>query len=363
MSKLYSNYTVEEFIIDDDFIRWVKYPTEESDSFWQSFLNNQPAQTSTVRQARLAVQQLVIASKQAISTGEIPVIWTDIETHLKDQSQHGKRSLSIHWSKLAAAASVILALGLGYWWAVKPAQNSKEIYSQMILKTKSPLKEVINNSASKQAIIMSDGSKVVLEPNSRLSYSESFEGANREVYLLGEAFFEVERNPKKPFLVYANGLIAKVLGTSFWVKAYEKDQQVTVLVKTGKVSVFSNKIAQNPDPETAGVVLTPNQKVVFEKEDARLTRTLAEKPLLILSARELQQFSFTNAPIAEIFRAFEKAYGVEIIFDEEVMTNCHLTTSLTNETLFEKLDIICEGIESSYKVVDAQVIISSKGCY
>jgi ferric-dicitrate binding protein FerR (iron transport regulator) len=209
---------------------------------------------------------------------------------------------------------------------------------------------------------MPDGSKAVLKPNSRLSYNESFAGPVREVYLSGEAFFDVRKNPRKPFLVYANGLIIKVLGTSFEVKAYEKDKQVTVMVKTGRVSVFAHQAMKNQDPETKGLVLTSNQKAIFGKEDEHLSRTLVERPTLLLSSRELEQFSFNNAPIDQIFTALEKAYGVDIVFDEEVMTNCFLTTSLTNETLFEKLDIICEGLESTYKVVDAQVIISSKGC-
>jgi hypothetical protein len=89
---------------------------------------------------------------------------------------------------------------------------------------------------------------------------------------------------------------------------------------------------------------------------------LIEKPVLLLTNQELEKFVFKDTSIENIFLALEKAYGVEIIFDKEVMVNCRLTTSLTNENLFEKLDIICAGIEAQYKVVDAQVIISSNGC-
>ena len=110
------------------------------------------------------------------------------------------------------------------------------------------------------------------------------------------------------------------------------------------------------------MVLTPNQKVIFGKDNERLTRTLIEKPVLLLSITELQQFSFKDVPVEQIFTVLEKAYGAKIIYDKDAMINCHLTTSLTNETLFEKLDIICAGIEASYKVVDAQVIIASNGC-
>lgn len=362
MSKSYTDFTLEDFITDDYFIEWAKYPTQESDEFWLVFIENEPHKARIVQQAKWAVQQLAIVGKQKVSINEIPIIWNNIEDNLDTKSKKISRFFRFGWGLWAAAASIFLILGLGYKWAIKSAATEGE-YSQLISQAKTPLKEIINTTTTSNLVVsMPDGSKAILKPNSRLSYNQSFTGSIREVYLSGEAFFDVKKNPKKPFLVYANGLTTKVLGTSFWVKAYEKDKQVTVLVKTGRVSVFAHKIAQSSDPEIEGVVLTPNQRVVFGKETERLTRTLIEKPTLILSSQELRQFSFNNAPVTRIFSALEKAYGVDIVFDEEVMTNCFLTTSLTNETLFEKLDIICEGIEASYKVVDAQVIITSKGC-
>ena len=110
------------------------------------------------------------------------------------------------------------------------------------------------------------------------------------------------------------------------------------------------------------MVLTPNQQGIFEKDVETLTRTLVEKPVILLTSQELEHFSFRDTPIEQIFSALEKAYGVHIIYDKELMSACRLTTSLTNENLFEKLNIICGGIEATYKVVDAQVIITSNGC-
>ena len=361
--KAYKNYQLEDFIIDEDFIQWVKYPTEESEAFWQAFMENEPAQAATVRKARYAVQQLALVSRQNAPNGEIPIIWTDIEGDLNAQNKRIFSSVQLDWRAWIAAASLLLAMGFSYyWWNIKAGSSPKSEYSRLVSETQSTLKELVNTTSTNLTVSMPDGSKAILKPNSRLSYNESFAGLIREVYLSGEAFFDVRKNPGKPFLVYANGLTIKVLGTSFEVKAYEKDKQVTVMVKTGRVSVFAHQVTKNQDPETKGLVLTSNQKAIFGKEDEHLSRTLVERPTLLLSSRELEQFSFTNAPISQIFAALEKAYGVDIVFDEEVMTNCFLTTSLTNETLFEKLDIICEGLESTYKVVDAQVIISSKGC-
>jgi ferric-dicitrate binding protein FerR (iron transport regulator) len=360
MSKEYGKYTIEDFIIDDDFIQWAKYPTDETDNFWHTFIKNEPSQSSTIQKAKLAVQQLAIAAQHTAPADEIPVIWNEIEGNLGEKPKNIFGRFA--WKNWAVAASILLILGLGFWWQFYVPISENSVYSKLTSNSSNSLNEIINTSSKELDVILPDGSKALLKPKSRLSYNKTFDGNLREVYLAGEAFFEVTKNPQKPFMVYANGLTTKVLGTSFSVKAFETDKEVIVKVTTGKVSVYAQNTSRNQDPEINGFVLTPNQKIIFGKEDERFTRTLVEKPVVLISNQELQQFSFNDAPIEQIFLALEKAYGVKIIFDKDVVSNCHLTTSLSNENLFEKLDIICAGIEANYKVVDAQVIITSNGC-
>ena len=359
MNTSYASYTIEDFIADDYFIQSVKHPTPDSEAYWANVIKEYPHLNENIHRAKLGVEQLSLAAKHEVPFHETPAIWSQIAEELEEPPKRIVEIVLNFWKPALAAASVIIALGLGWRWY---QSTPKGKYDQLISAAKSPLEEVVNTTSTNLTVNMPDGSHAILKPESKLSYTKSFTGNIREVYLSGEAFFDVIKNPSKPFFVYANGLITKVLGTSFWVKAYEEDKQVTVLVKTGRVSVFAQKNTQNPDPETNGLVLTPNQQVVFGKADERLTRKLIERPVILLSPQELKQFSFTNASVTDIFAALEKAYGVDIVIDEELMANCTLTTTLSNETLFEKLDIICEALEATYKVVDAQVIITSKGC-
>ncbi|MDX1942932.1 MAG: DUF4974 domain-containing protein, partial [Saprospiraceae bacterium] len=74
------------------------------------------------------------------------------------------------------------------------------------------------------------------------------------------------------------------------------------------------------------------------------------------------KLTFVEAPISQIFEAIEKAYGLEIIYDEVVMHDCTMTTSLDDENLHDKLAIICKLLYASYKMIDAQIVISSNGC-
>jgi len=270
---------------------------------------------------------------------------------------------------IGAAAVVLMLVSIAVvWWgtdgAVPGIKGSRsdagdELFSEA---TGAGMTEISNTVESTMLVRLPDSSEVTLHRGGRLRFSKHFDGALREVYLVGEAFFEVTRNPEKPFVVYTNDLVTKVLGTSFYVRADAGSQDVTVTVKTGKVSVFANRKSME-DPETAGVILRANQQVAYTRGGEKLTRTLVADPAPVLAPEELQQFVFTNAPIGEIFKALEKAYGTEILFDEGMLTGCRLTSTLdSEESLFEKLDALCEAVEAGYKVVDAQIVITGKKC-
>ena len=182
------------------------------------------------------------------------------------------------------------------------------------------------------------------------------------MYLTGDAFFDIEKNPQKPFMVYTNGLITKVLGTSFHVSAPLYAPSVTVSVRSGRVSVYADKATPSQDPEAAGVVLTPNQRAVFQRKEAIITKGVVDKPIFLIPESEKRLFAFEEAPAQEVFAALEKAYGLEVVFDEEVLKKCSLTVNLSEEDLYQKLEVICKVLGAQYKFIDGQVIIYSRGC-
>src|SRR5690606_37685879 len=93
------------------------------------------------------------------------------------------------------------------------------------------------------------------------------ESGNREVKLTGEAFFEIKKDESRPFLVYAQGIVTKVLGTSFNIRARQGDEKIIVDVKTGKVAVFREKNS-NEEP----YLLTPNQQVVYDLNSDKIVQ-------------------------------------------------------------------------------------------
>lgn len=297
--------------------------------------------------------------------------WEPIARHLQmDEPKSEVRTLSnnaiklrgtsvaLQWYTLAAASVVLAICSFIYLLDSGITAPNKMVIEEV---NPSPQwKKVINDKNVSQRILLPDGSNVTLEPRSSIKFSSDFNKlVTREIYLDGEGFFEVARNEQRPFLVHANKITTKVLGTSFIVKAFPQDKSVTVVVKTGKVSVYTNQNKLNAKSE---IILTPNQQIVFDKNMNKIDRKIVEVPLPILPAEEIKRMRFEEASVKEIFEAIEKIYGVEIEFNEALYSSCTLTTTVSEGGLFNRLDIITSAIGADYKLLENKIVINGTDC-
>lgn len=375
--KTYRHYHIEDFVWDDAFRDWVLSPTRESDTYWQQWLAEHPEKAETIQQARSMVQALRL-DEPDLSEAEINYTVQRTMSRIRKsqpddwhQPEPMQRVIPLYqqpWFRLAALLILIVGISAGIW-ALRPSalfSHSQPTISYHELVNSKILTEIINHSAKPMPVKLSDGSLIILKKGSRISYSPSFNGATREVYLSGEGFFEVAKNPEKPFLIYANGLVTKVLGTSFVIKAYPADQDVTVEVMTGRVAVFAQSDPRIKEKaasrELEGVLLMPNQKIVYVRDEVRLAKSLIDAPQLISESPAKHRFAFEDTPVPQVFAALEKAYEVDIVYDEQLLANCPLTATLTDQPLFDKLDVICRVIEARYELIDGQIVIYSRGC-
>ncbi|WP_128543942.1 FecR family protein [Larkinella soli] len=364
----YQQFEPEDFAADSSFRRWKLFDEPEDRKFWEAWLLAHPEKADFVEKAGQLLENIYRAYDQ-ISSREIGEEIHRLSHSLEEaESETPVRRLWSSRMKFAVAASVLAVLGLLGWLAGRsvPENGPSATYADLVKQASEPLEERINDSEKPSLVVLSDGSTILLQPHSRAGFPRRFSGAKREVYLSGEAFFEVAKNPEKPFYVYANSLVTKVLGTSFTVRAFEADSQLKVVVKTGTVSVFARPKETGAgtldEKKAEGVVLTPNQQVVYSPKETRLVRSLVEKPALLALPIQRQSFHFRRTPIAEVFSTLEESYGVQFVFDREVMKDCYLTASLSDEPLFEKIDLICRTIGAEYTQTDAHIIISSRGC-
>lgn len=363
----YANYEIQDFVSDEFFIQWVTNGSPEAARFWEDYRNNNPAQRYSIDEARKFLITLRKAEHTLHTPKKVNDIWQHIEHGISGNVQvekHPKRSFSFF---KVAACLAILAFAMVSWYVFKLPSSLDKAQEGNIHMAEGEFLEEVNNTGDVIQIHLSDGSIVDLQDKSRLRYRKDHTGYPcREAYLTGEAFFDIARNPKQPFLVYTNEVVTKVLGTSFRIRAFEADKDIVVAVKEGKVSVYSAREKKESKDsivsEVNGVVLTSNQQVVYARTEDMFVRTLISNPEIIQDSPVKSLFVFENAPVTEVFQVLQNAYGVEIIVDKEVMSNCFLTVRLINEPLFEQLKIVCRTIGAKYELMDAKIIINGKGC-
>jgi len=220
-----------------------------------------------------------------------------------------------------------------------------------------------NTGNETQRISLPDGSVILLEPGGEVRYPEKF-GKVREVSLSGEAFFEVTKDAAHPFLVYANEVTTKVLGTSFRIKANREEKEVVVAVKTGKVSVSAKSINYKfRDASIDEITLTPNQQAIYDRREHVVVKKVVEKPVVVTEQAALKS-SYINEQIVQILTALSESYAVDIRYNAEALSGCTLTSDIIEaEGLFDQLDIICSALGGSYTLEnDASIVIESNGC-
>jgi ferric-dicitrate binding protein FerR (iron transport regulator) len=283
--------------------------------------------------------------------------WANIHTHVKRSRNIGNQRRLLQWFATGIAASLIIAVVSFLFLGDRRTTNS------VITRANEPSqswKDVVNKTASTKTVVLPDSSQVSLEPQSTLRYL--FDASERKVYLKGEAFFEVRHNPNVPFFVYANEVTTKVLGTSFTVKANENEPSVTVVVKTGRVSVYANRVEEEESSGSEAIILTPNQQIVFDRKEKEVAKTIVKNPQVIIPKEEIRLMRFEEAPVVKIFKALEKAYGVKLEFDEAIFSGCELTTVISDDGIYNRLDIICDAIGTTYSVQEDRIVISGAGC-
>lgn len=358
----HNTYDVEDFASDESFIKWVTNPDNVTDEFWRVFALTHPELTPKLDKARALVSNLRRAEITQHDQKKIDFIWQNIHARVGASPTAVPKSPSrvLKFALIAVGALSLITLTLWYVTDTNPSSDLERYSHQVAM---SGFFEQVNETGSPVNIQIEDGSTICLENNGRLKYKNAYDtDSTRDVYLLGEAFFEVTKNPFKPFVVHANGVITEVLGTSFRVQANSDETNVVVSVRTGKVSVYAPQKTAVSGNKVNGVILLPNQEVRYEREQQSFNKKLVEVPQILPLAADERNFVFENAPLKDVFKSLQDAYGIEILYNGEAMKNCFITAPLGSESLFEKLKIICQTIGATYEIIDAKVVINSNGC-
>lgn len=314
--------------------------TREEDQFLMDWHNSQPKQLNS---NPLQSQKKEIEKR----------MWQHIHAQIRTTSN----GLMI---KLAWVTGIAACLVAGFMWfstdTFQPTQETAALNTPEQLGI-----EVKNTTPLEQEVHLEDGTVVMLKQNSSIVYGKNFNQTKREVYLKGEAFFKVKRDIAKPFVVHTGELTTEVLGTSFRIKHHEKANTIEVAVTTGKVSVYAEKSNQNA--ERNGVILTPNQRVMYDVASKNIVPSIVEIPIPIVTPENTKpQLDFREASLQEVLNALSQLYGIEFMIANPNARDCHITADLNGLSLFTQLELVCKSIDATYEKRGTVVFIYGEGC-
>lgn len=253
----------------------------------------------------------------------------------------------VPWQKLGRIAATVLLL-------ITTSIATYYIYNDWVTPQNTTLCKMEVPHGSQSKVVLPDGSEVCLNSGSVLEYEPDFGRSHtREVRLVGEGYFQVSKDPGRPFIVHTNDIHVKVLGTVFNMRAYANDKVIELSLIEGKVNVFSRS-------ETNGnVILLPNERLTYDKSSKKMwTDKVDAKRFAQWTTGRL---NFVNASLVDIMKDIERKYNVRIVIDSESMQKEIFSGSISPKlTIDEILDYIDVDNKYCWKRSGNVVTISDK---
>lgn len=394
MEYKYSKYTFDDFLQDDYFLESIYNPTPESDTFWEELINAQIIDRDEFEKAQDFILQLNEEDESDdLIDGRIPHIWERIEK--TNTSIVRKRRLKLILMGISAAAIfTLIFISTREWFSdnnrqvatieesatkyhteitdeiqlissnnqhsiagdsatIDYSQKDKIVINEDIVDTKS--QEVAYNQlivpyGKRSSIILSDGSKIWVNAGSKVTYPDKFTDKQREIYVEGEIYADIESDRNRPFIVKTKDINVKVLGTEFNVAAYNNDKTHSVILVEGSVQILS----KNSKDKDKKIILKPNQGFFISDNTSHIGRVDVSNYISWKNGYT----SFRNEKLGIILNRLSKYYGVTITCDPEV-SNFRFSGGLDlKENIEQVLKGICNVAAVKYEKENENYIFS-----
>lgn len=264
-------------------------------------------------------------------------LWRKIEQ--KQKQQHNKHYLK-GWMKIAAAVIIGLLIGIVVTY-LKNAQTEPGYYA------------AYSPKGSVSQLIMPDSTIVFLNADSHIKYCIDEGKKTREVFLEGEAWFDVTQNKKKPFIVHTSCYDVKVTGTQFNIKAYKSDHKLTTTLEKGQILIRSNKNYHIKED----IVVHPSEQVILNKKSKQwYIKNVNTKWFTSWKDNKL---IFVNMDFKSLMLLLERKYGVDIEVINKEILELHFDGIIKNETIIEFLEIMKQTLPIDYRIVGQKIEITN----
>lgn len=246
-----------------------------------------------------------------------------------------KRSFMFYLQKVAAVLFIPLLLAsLIFYYTSVPSKDQKSIYNEMD-----------NAYGTISKITLPDGTKVWLNSGSHFKYPAFFTGKNRKVYLSGEAYFEVAKNKKKPFIVNVSDIDVVATGTVFSVMAYAEEQTIEATLKSGKI--FLSKESGKSNKLKPIAFVKPNHKAILDKEKKTININNANCDKVF--AWKNGKLIFVDDPMDIVVKKLNRWYNTDIVLIDKEVKNYRYTATFTDETLLQVMELLKRSAPVTYK--------------
>jgi ferric-dicitrate binding protein FerR (iron transport regulator) len=282
-----------------------------------------------------------------------PEITTDLK--IESSSFSPFRSASLRKWTWVAGVAALFVVGIRIY--INAGKTKDELVSRP---AQSRQNEVVAKKGTRSRLILPDGTQVWLNADSKISYFNTFNNELREVNLEGEAFFDVVKDAKHPFVVHTSGIDIKVLGTTFNVKSYQQESTIETTLLRGMIEVTTRD-----DNKTPKVILRPHEKLVFKKTENELGlgNKIEVKPNVRSDKVQDPRYSiipvvpkpdsatletswvynkliFEGENFKEVALKMERWYNVKISFHDEKLMGSRIHVTFQNETIEQALDAL-----------------------
>jgi transmembrane sensor len=360
MSK--ADYSVEDFILDPDFRSWILQNDRQAGAYWEEFLGKHPEKVSDIKQARhllihLSQKKTTLSSmvkeemwtaisvqmdQQPLSDTEAKIVNLNSWSAIQQYNQENARKTTVAWRRKVAVVLLLLA-GLSYFLGKTLLPKAEEP-----VMASAPEIEVLQAPLGvKSTIRLEDGSVVFLNSGSKISYLKGFTDTLRLVTLEGEAYFEVAPDSTRPFIVQTGAISTRALGTEFNVSSFPGERVSVSLVK-GEVLVRNEQ-------EALEQRLLPGEGIKASSEDKALAMSRFD-PEEVLSWMN-KTLIFNQSPFSKASKKLEAWYGVELIFQNSVPKDLHVSGKFIDESLENILKGLSYSSRFSYRIEGKKVHI------
>lgn len=312
-------YLVEDFLEDSTFIHWVHQSNEKDIAFWKDWLGKNPQHQKVAMDARDIIKGIQFSPK-VLPESKVNEALNQLNQKIKERSTHRKISF---WTKrrrwIGAAACLILLLGL-------TARLFWEMSSDMIFHQTA--------FSEKMELALPDGTKVSLNANSQLKYDRE---NPRKVWLVGEAFFEVQKKPKtgENFLVHTDDLTVEVLGTAFNV--HTRKEQTRVVLEEGKINL---QLENGVEKEMA-----PGDLIAFSAKQNKILQEEKTLKTAVHTSWKDGNLLFEDISLKDAMSQIAEIYGVKVTYGNDTIAakRIHIGVPTTNlEICIKAMEIACK---------------------